>query len=147
MIKLDKNKIREVYKILNTDMKCYYNLKTEELLEIPDFESNPYAGEEMWQDVIEKLESDFDNFIEFDKTPSKEEYQIMVDFVDNIDDKFIQAHMIRVLNMPKPFKNFKFEFHNTAADYRIKWFEFKAQKYCEWIERYINGLNESYRGS
>lgn len=71
----------------------------------------------------------------------------MVGFVDTIDDKIIQAHMIRALNMPKPFRNFKLEINNTAADYRLKWFEFKAQKYCEWIERYIDGLNESCENS
>ena len=68
-------------------------------------------------------------------------------FIEIIDDKFIQAHMIRVLNMPKPFRNFKFEIHNSAPDYILKWFEFKAQKHCEWIERYIDGLNESYRSA
>lgn len=45
-----------------------------------------------------------------------------------------------MLNRSKPFSNFKWIIDNSG-DYRQKWFDFKNQKYIEWVEEKISELN------
>lgn len=68
-------------------MRSFYNPETDELKSLPDFDSNPYADEEMWQDVSEEIVSNFDKYIAFDELPTREYFQIMVDFIDSVVDK------------------------------------------------------------
>lgn len=141
MIKLTKNKIREIYQDLDSGMRCFYNPETDELKSLPDFDSNPYADEEMWQDVSEEIDSNFDKYIVFDKLPTREYFQIMADFIDTVVDKKVQGRLINALNKSKPFRNFKYEIDNSG-EYRQKWFDFKEQEYCKWIETQIQELND-----
>jgi hypothetical protein len=141
MIKLTKNKVREIYQDLDCGMRCFYNSETDEIKSLPDFDSNPYADEELWQDVSEELDSNFDKYIEFDKLPTREYFQIMTDFIDSVVDKKVQGLLVNALNKSKPFRNFKYEIDNSG-EYRQKWFDFKDQEYCKWIETQIQELND-----
>ena len=142
MIKLTKNKIREIYQDLDCGMRCFYNPETDEIKSLPDFDSNPYADEEMWQDDISsEIDSNFDKYIEFDKLPTHEYFQLMVDFIDSVDDKQIQDRLTYALNKSKPFHNFKYEIDNSGKC-KQKWFDFKEQEYCKWISRQIKDLND-----
>jgi hypothetical protein len=122
-------------------MRCFYNSETDEIKSLPDFDSNPYADEELWQDVSEELDSNFDKYIEFDKLPTREYFQIMTDFIDSVVDKKVQGLLVNALNKSKPFRNFKYEIDNSG-EYRQKWFDFKDQEYCKWIETQIQELND-----
>jgi hypothetical protein len=95
----------------------------------------------MWQDVSEEIDSNFDKYIAFDKLPTREYFQIMADFIDKVVDKKVQDRLINALNKSKPFRNFKYEIDNSG-EYRQKWFDFKEQEYCKWIETQIKELND-----
>ncbi|NMB72854.1 MAG: hypothetical protein GYA22_11975 [Bacteroidales bacterium] len=142
MIKLTQNQIREIYENLDSGMRCFYNPEAGEILELPDFDMNPDYDRELWQETIEKLESSYDKYIEFQPMSSREFFQMMVDFVDSIPDISVKYQLIKSLNRPKPFRNFKNEI-NCAGIYRNKWFEFKEKVYCQWIEKQIDKLNKS----
>lgn len=144
MIKLTENTIREIYQDLDCGMRCFYNPNTDELKSLPDFNSDPYADKEMWQDVSEELDSNFENYIEFEKMPSRESFLIMTDFIDNITDKRIQARLINAINKSKPFQNFKYEIDNSG-EYRQKWVDFKEQEYYKWIKNQIADFNRYYK--
>ena len=64
----------------------------------------------------------------------------MVDFTDLVDNSALREKLINSLYRSKPFRNFKWIIDNSG-DYRQKWFEFKNQKYIEWVEKKISELN------
>ena len=111
---------------------------------MPDFNSNPDADEEIWQEVSEEIDSNFDKYFEFDKLPTREYFQIMTDFIDTVTDIEIQNRLIIALNKSKPFRNFKYEIDNSGK-YRQKWFDFKEQEYCKWIEFQIKDFNNKFK--
>jgi hypothetical protein len=143
MINLTKNKILEIVQDLDCGMRCFYNPETDEIKSLPNFDSNPDADEEMWQNVSEEIDSNFDQYIEFDKMPTHESFQLMTDFIDTVADKKVQDLLIIALNKKKPFWNFKYVIDNSG-EYRQKWFDFKEQESCKWIENQIADLNEKY---
>lgn len=57
-----------------------------------------------------------------------------------MDSASLQEKLINALNRSKPFSNFKWIIDNSG-DYRQKWFDFKNQKYIEWVEEKISELN------
>jgi hypothetical protein len=67
----------------------------------------------------------------------------MADFIDTVTDKKVQDRLIKALNKSKPFRNFKYEIDNSG-EYRQKWFNFKEQEYCKWIDNQIADLNKNY---
>jgi len=140
MLKLTKEQIREIYQELDCGFLCFFSPATGEIKSIPDFDSNPYAEEEMWEEEIEEVEVNPDKYIEFEKMSSKQSFRVMEDFVDDVEDKTIRNLLIDGLGRPKPFHNFKFVIDNSV-DYREKWFAYKEKRGCEWIEEQIESFN------
>lgn len=140
MIKLTKEQINEIYQDLDCGFLCYYNTETGEIKSLPDFDSNPDADEEMWEEDIEEINSNFDKYVEFEQMSSRDSFRVMEAFVDEVEDETIQNLLTDGLNRPKPFHNFKFVIDNSG-EYRDKWFKFKEKKICEWIEEQVEDYN------
>ena len=142
MLRLTKEQINKIYQELDCGLLCFYNPENGEIKSLPDFDSNPYAEEEMWEEEIKEIESNLDKYIEFEKMSSRDSFRMMEDFVDEVKDEKIQDLLADGLSRPKPFHNFKFIIDN-AGEYRDKWFEFKEKRTCEWIEQQIEGFNNT----
>ena len=140
MITLSKEKIKGIAEDLECGMNCYYHKKTKEITTILDFDSHLGADEELWEDVINKVEENWDDLVEFEMMDSRESFRVMADFAEEVDKSALREKLIDALNRSKPFGNFKWIIDNSG-DYRQNWFDFKNQKYIEWVEARINDLN------
>lgn len=140
MIKLTEEQIREIADNLETGMRCYYNTKTGELKTIINTENWLDADMEPWEDDIEEIEENWDDFIEFDNLESHESFEIMEKFAENIDDVRLQEKLFHALNKSKPFRNFKWVVDNSG-EYREQWFDFKKQWYIRVVKNQILRLN------
>lgn len=140
MLKLTKEQINEIYQDLDCGLRCFLNTETGEIKSIPDFDSNPYAEEEMWEEEIDKIDSNPDKYVELEEMSSRDSFRMMEEFADEVDDKTIQKLLLDGLSRPKPFHNFKFVIDNSG-EYRDKWFEFKEKRICEWIVEQIEDYN------
>ncbi len=140
MISLSKEKIKEIAENLDCGMKCYYYKKTEEITTIIDFDSHIGADEELWEDVINEVDEHWDDYVEFERMDSRESFRVMEDYAYFVDDSDLKDKLIDALNRPKPFGNFKWIVDNSG-EYRQLWFDFKNQKYIEWVEARISDLN------
>ncbi len=134
MIQLTKEQMHEIYEELDMGMRCFYNPATNKILSMPDFLAYPDFEPELWQEVMDEI--DANKVIEFDKLPTRDYFNVMEEFAENVDDPIIRDRLIRALSRPKPFRNFKYEI-DDSGDYREKWFEFKAQAYRNWIEKQV----------
>jgi hypothetical protein len=145
MIKLTKDQVKEIADQLDVGMKCYINKETGEIVSVLDFESWPTADTELWEDVLNELEENWDKYIEIERMKSHESFEIMADFAETVDDKDLQNKLILSLNKRHPFQNFKWQIDNSGP-YRQKWFDFKNQRIIDWVRNQLesSGLEYDY---
>jgi hypothetical protein len=90
-------------------------------------------------DGVENLQEDFphgERYLNIETLPSDEAFQIMLDFVEQLDDQQFALHLSEVLKKPKPFRNFKLALEDNES-FRDAWFVFEldqltglAEKWC-----------------
>ena len=69
MIRISKKQVNEIAQDLNAGMKCYINKESGEYRSILDWD-NLYDGEEFWQSELEKIESQWSDYIVLEKMSS-----------------------------------------------------------------------------
>lgn len=140
-MKLTDEQIKEIAEEVDCGLRCFYNLKTGKILSCPDFDGQWYGDDtELWQDTLDELENNSENYFEFEGMQSYESYEVMADFAETVDDEELQEKLFRALNNRKPFQNFKWEVDNSG-EYRQKWFDFKNAKMIEFVKKQIERYN------
>ena len=131
MIKIDDHIINEIAQNLDCGMNCFLNIKTAELIDLPEnYEDyNDEDAIEMFGDMVEKIKDP--DFKEISVLDSHESFLIMQNFLDEVKDTTLQSKLEAALNARQPFKNFKNLIDNS--DYRDSWFAHKQQE----LEKYV----------
>ena len=67
-IGIKQEEIKEIAALLDSGMRCFYHIPTGQLEYYPD-DSYSYVDldDEVWPNVIQKVESDSENYIQFEK--------------------------------------------------------------------------------
>jgi len=140
MIALSNKQISEIAEDLDLGMNCYLNLKSGEIKSIIDHDSLGEVDEELWGDDIREIEENYEDYFAFERMNSNESFEVMADFAESIDDERIRRKLMNALNRSKPFRNFKWAIDNSG-EYRDQWFEFKKNRYIEYVKEQIEGYN------
>jgi len=127
MEKLTQLQIKEIAEELDSGLIGYMNIKTGELLFMPDFDKQLDALEEFWEEGITKLKNDRKNFLRIDQLSSHESFKIMEDFAEQLSDGKLKSKLFDALNKRHPFREFKFLVDNSGP-YRQEWFDFKSKE-------------------
>lgn len=137
-MKLDNKQINEIAQSLDVGMTCYVNKKTAAIKELPSQEMMDYDDIGSWEEDIQEVEQNLDNYIKIEKPSSREGFQFMERFVEKIPDVRIQNKLIEALNKSRPFRNFK-----NVVDYyepiRQAWFKHKNEEYEAYVRRELRG--------
>lgn len=115
------SKIIEGLEMVDNIVDCYYNPEKDEI-----FLSNIGEYEELTEDEIDEL---FEKSIILPTQYEINEYQIMVDFIDIIDNEDLKEELRRLIQGKGAFRRFKdycFE-SNMIQD----WHKYKEQRYKE----------------
>jgi hypothetical protein len=133
MTPLNQSEIKEIADQMDCSMRCYRNIKTNKLLFFPDaldFDDDP---DDFWKEEIDELENHIDNYREIHKPESRESFKMMREFAnsDLIGKKF-QEKLLIVLELKKPFANFKISIDNS--DFIEEWYSFKNIWMQKWIK-------------
>lgn len=141
MIKIDDKKINEIAQNLDCGMNCYLNIKTGELIDLPEnYEDiDDEDAIEMFGDILEKIEDP-----DFKKIPileSYESFQIMKSFLDKVENKTFEAELQSALDGKKPFANFKNVIDNS--EFREKWFAHKQEELETYVREQIRFYEEN----
>lgn len=139
-MKLTEKQIEEIAEELDSGMRCFYNLKSGDIKTIPNFDNLICGDEELWVEESKEIEENTSDYVEFEGLTSHESYQIMVDFAESLDDIKLQDKLMNALNRPKPFQNFKWQIDNSG-EFRQQWFDFKKNRYIQWIKKQIDFNN------
>lgn len=119
MVSLEK--IIEGLEMVDNIVDCYYDPEKDEI-----FLSNIGEYEELTEDEIDEL---FEKSIILPTQHEINEYQIIVDFIETIDNLEIKSNLQRLIQGKGAFRRFKdycFE-SNIIQD----WYKYKEQKYKE----------------
>ena len=115
------SKIIEGLEMVDNIVDCYYNPEKDEI-----FLSNIGGYEELTEDEIDEL---FEESIILPTQYEINEYQIMVDFIDKIDNLEIKENLHRLIKGKGAFRRFKD--YCFEASIIQNWYKFKEKRYKE----------------
>lgn len=140
-MKLTEKQIEEIADNLDSGMRCFYNLKTDDLKIVINFNSWMSADEEPWAEDLKEIDENWGDYFEFSGMETHDSFRIMTDFTESVDNSKLQDRLINALNKSKPFRNFKWQIDNSD-DYRQEWFKFKKSHYIEWVKDQMDTFAE-----
>jgi hypothetical protein len=124
-----QNAIKDIAESIDSGLVCFLNLDTAETEDFPkEMLDNPEELEAMTGVSFESLNfkhTGWENCVSFDPLESFESFDIMRQFTDSLEDKWLKDKLINALNNKKPFAHFKAIIDNS--DYRQNWVDFKKQ--------------------
>ena len=132
-MKLTDNQIREIAELLECGLQCYVHKPTDTIEYHPDIDE--MFDPEPWQDLIDKIEENWDDYERFEKMDSSQAFRVMEDFVDSIDPNETKKRLEYALSRPKPFRNFKYEIDQSK--YRQTWFDFRLNANINWVKKQL----------
>ena len=130
-MEITAEKIKAIAEELECGMVCYYHISSGEIESYPN-PDDPYFEEEPWQELIDKIESNEEEYLRFDKMTSSEAFKVMESFADSLQDEFMKRRIYDALSYKGPFQNFKRLIDDS--DYRQDWFDFKSKAYIEHVK-------------
>ena len=106
-MKITDKQIEEIAEELECGMICFYHRPTGTIESYPDSE-DLFFEPEPWQDIIDKIENDAENYDKFEKMDSTEGFRVMENFAYSLTDINFRDQILDRLEKRKPFRNFKF---------------------------------------
>ncbi len=135
-MKFKEANIREMAEHLLCGNLCFLNTIT------GDFEYHPaemdlFPDEENpWQEVIDKLDNNWDDYIRIEPMNSSQSFAVMESFADQLEADGFRKKLLAALSRPKPFRNFNYLIHES--DFRQEWFDFREERNIEWVREQIS---------
>ena len=131
-MKLTENQIKEIAELLECGQQCFIHKPTGRIESHPDT-TGYFFDPEPWQELIDKIELDWDNYMEIERMDSSESFNVMRDFVDSLAKGETKIRLENALARPKPFRNFKYEIEQS--EFREAWFKFRLESYIKWVKK------------
>ena len=132
VVKLTETQIKEIAELLECGHQCFVHKPTGRLEYHPDTTDYMFDPEP-WQELLDKIESDWDNYEEVEKMGSSESFNVMRDFVYSLATGDSKMRLENALARPKPFRNFNYEIHQS--EYREAWFKFRLESHINWVKK------------
>ena len=129
------NYIRELAELLECGMQCFFHKKNKSIEYYPDMDE-VMSDMESWQDIMRKIEEDFDNYVKVSKMDSIQSFRVMERFTDQIDSILFREKAENILSRPKPFWNFKNLIEQS--EFRQAWFDFRLNENMEWVKKQLD---------
>lgn len=133
-MKITTKQVNEIAQDLECGMSVYINRDNFEIKTILDWE-DLLIDSELWEKELEIIENEWSDYVVIVKMKSREAYEVMEDFVNEVDDERLKEDLIKILNRRSPFANFKAEIE--SSEYREKWFEFRTKKNEEFVREQL----------
>lgn len=133
-MKITSKQINEIAQELEAGMKVYLNRKTLDFKTILDWDD--LTDTDFWDEELEKIENEWSDYIVLEKMDSRDGFQVMEYFIDEVKDQRLREYLIKILNRKSPFANFKAEIE--SSDYRQEWFDFRTHSYENYVREQLD---------
>ncbi|MBI2416731.1 MAG: hypothetical protein HYV28_02315 [Ignavibacteriales bacterium] len=111
-------------------------------ISILDTQKNPFGDTDIWYKEVRKIKKNWKNYVVFEDIETRDSFRIMEDFAHSLDNNRLRESLLDILQMKKPFANFKWKIDNSG-EYRQRWFAFRDQRYFDWVKEQIAMFNRS----
>jgi len=135
-MKINATQIHDISQELQSGLQTYINTETYEIVFLVD-PNDPYVDSPVWEEELEKIETEWAKYIVIKPMASWEAYKIMEDFVNEIENGALKISLLKALVRKRPFAHFKAIVE--TSEYRQMWFDFRDRKYEEYV---VNQLKE-----
>jgi hypothetical protein len=127
---LSKKQVFDISQELQCEMKVIINTDTLEYKSVLDWDD--MLDFDLDEELTSENEKGWENSFTIEKMSSREGFQIMENFVDELEDGYFRDNLIKILDRKSPFANFKAEVESSK--YREHWFAFRDAAYVEYVE-------------
>ena len=133
MIKLSKQQVNSIAQDLDMGMNCYVHKITGKTKNIPakldEFDDNF----ELWQEELNEIEKNRDQYILIEKMHSSDSFRIMRRFLGKVSEPKLRNKLMIAISQNKPLEKFR-NILDYNGDALQDWYDFKQRE----IERYVN---------
>lgn len=133
-ITVNISNIIDELEMMNSDMQSFLNIQTGKIITMFDNLESEYATNE--------IENNTENYISLPTHYDINEYSIMEDFIDSLDDIGIENQLYRAINGKGAFRYFRDTIRNLGIE--NKRFAFKANAFKEIAIKWCKENNISY---
>ncbi len=120
-------------------MRHFIHKESFDLLSYPDSESETYADMDIFEDTIQEITKHAESYVEVEPISSREAYIIMEDFTDIVHNISKQSALMRALNRPNPFRQFRYALEDIEL--LDEWYDYKNNAYknlaVRWVEMFL----------
>ena len=141
-LSISPEKIKEIAENLDCGLKCFYHIATGEIESYPDELKNPGFDEEMWEETINKVETNYKEYMAFEGMESRDSFRMMERFINSIDDEKIRIYFTEAISLKKPFQQFKYCLQEYV-DLQQQWYKFKDEQLIIWVQEQLEAYNNS----
>jgi hypothetical protein len=127
---LSKKQVFDISQELQCEMKVIINTDTLEYKSVLDWDD--MLDFDLDEELTSENEKGWENSFTIEKMSSREGFQIMENFVDELEDGYFRDNLIKILDRKSPFANFKAEVE--SSEFREQWFAFRNAAYVEYVE-------------
>ena len=131
---LTEQQISDIAQDLDCGLVCYIHSETGDIEVVPE-EDQVSHDPEPWQESIDKIENNREQYFALSPMDSNEAFEVMENFALQLKESELKTRLFKILNRPKPFANFKIEV--DESDSREDWFAFKNAAYIKFVEEQL----------
>jgi hypothetical protein len=136
MLILNEDQIKQIAGELDAGFRCFIHKENLEIISLPDETSHAEMELDAWEQDMEKVDNNLNQYIRIDTLDSSDSFKIMEDFSNQVDDEKLKSRLISALNHRNPFRYFKTEIDNSGK-YRQEWFDYKNSRLQQWVREQI----------
>jgi hypothetical protein len=139
-LKLTNTQIREFAEANDIGNDVFINLRTKEIIELPNILNGPTMEfMEFHTEDLEKVEAHWHEIEKIECPDSKESFEIMASFVDELPEQNLKFTLAKALNQKRPFSKFNQIIHN--CELREDWFKHKSDMLEQRVIRIVKEIN------
>ena len=129
-MQVEESILKQISEELLCGFKVFLQRETGDIITIRDVDL--FLGEkDPWENDWQKVDAERGKYLEFEPMDSRESYQMMQDFIDQLDDGLLADRLVNAIQKKRPFAHFKAELDDSGPC-REKWFQFRDHRYLEW---------------
>ena len=127
--------IKDMAEFLLMGNTCFLHTLTGNFEHYPTEIDLMFGEDNPWQDIIDKVENNWHDYIRIEPMNSHQSYTVMESFAEQLEGVGFREKLFNVLNRPKPFRNFNHLIHQS--DFRQEWFHFRQARNEAWVKEQL----------
>lgn len=135
-MELKIKKVEEIAGELEAGLTCYVNKSTEEVLSVYENDDDFYIEEGADEDKLSEVLENPDNYLKVEGMSSQEEFFLMQNFVEELDNSNLKSDLTVALSNRKPFVMF-IDIIDKSAELKEKWTNYKSSAFVYLVNQHL----------